>query len=89
MAEIVYTENFIEGMLSVQLESKREEIFAAVELLASNPEIGSRIIRPVIEKQFGKDIHKLVVHPFDVFYRYVPGKDIVIVEGLLHQRRVK
>jgi len=40
MADIDFSEAFVEGMLKVRLESKRNEIFEKIELLAFVPEMG-------------------------------------------------
>ena len=86
MADVVYTDAFIEDMLSVQLEDKRNEIFQRVDLLSSFPELGSANIPNSIAKRHGDNMRKLVVDPFDVVYEYSPSEDAVYVLGLIHQR---
>ena len=86
MAEIVYTDAFIEDMLSVQLEGKRDEVFQRVDLLSSFPELGSANIPDSITRRHGDNVRKLVVNPFDVIYEYSPDEDTVYVLGLVHQR---
>lgn len=89
MADIDFSEVFVEGMLKVRLESKRNEIYEKIELLAFVPEMGSRILPESVARRFGKEVRKIVVDPFDIIYRYVPEEDLIFVEGLLYQREVR
>ncbi len=89
MADIDFSEAFVEGMLKVRLESKRNEIFEKIELLAFVPEMGSRILPESVVRRFGREVRKVVIDPFDIIYRYFPEEDLVFVEGLLCQREAQ
>lgn len=86
MADVVYTEGFIEDFLHVALRSKRDEIMHFVDLLASFPEIGSSHIPRSIAQLYGGNVRKLVVNPFDIVYEYDERRDEVHILGLIHQR---
>lgn len=89
MANIDFSEVFVENMLKVRLESKRNEIYEKIELLAFAPEMGSRILPESVVRRFGREVRKVVVDPFDIIYRYFPEEDLIFVEGLLYQREVR
>lgn len=86
MAKIVYADAFIEDMFSVELESKRDEIFDRIDLLSDFPDLGSANVPESIAKRFGTQVRKLVVDPFDIVYEHDPNSDSVHVLGLVHQR---
>lgn len=86
MAEIVVTEGFVTDVAQVRLASKRNEIRSRAKLLATIPEMGSRALPESIATQFGTDVRKLVVPPFDVIYRYDEQAGVVYLLGLMHQR---
>jgi hypothetical protein len=89
MAQIRITEGFIDDMLQVQNESKQNEIWYALSLLETFPEMGSRILSPTIKQRFGSNVRKIEVNPFDVIYRYIPEDNLLCIEGLIHQRAVR
>lgn len=86
MAEVVVSEGFVEDMVQVRLESKRDEIWYAVSLLEYAPEMGSKILPASVKRRFGETARKVVVDPFDVIYRYYSERDMVYIVGLVHQR---
>ncbi len=88
MTSLDFSEGFVDDLLKVERESKREEILAAIELLEHTPEIGSKLLPESITVRFGADVRKLIVSPFDVIYQYFPNDDTVFVHGLLHQREI-
>lgn len=86
MADVVYTEGFIEDFLHVALRSKRDEIMYSVDLLVSFPEIGSSHTPRSIAQLYGGNVRKLVVDSFDVAYEYDERRDEAHILGLIHQR---
>lgn len=86
MTELVYTASFLEDMLSVELESKEEEIFSLCDLLAENPGLGSANLPLSIRQRYGEQVRKLVASPFDVVYEHDTMSDTVFLLGLVHQR---
>lgn len=86
MTKLVFAESFIENMTQVELESKRDEIFGRIELLADFPELGSSNLPKSICDNYGPRVRKLVVNPFDVVYEYDEVEDAAHILGLVHQR---
>lgn len=88
MAKVEVSEGFVEDMIQVYMDSKREEIWYAVSLLEFAPEMGSRILPTSIKRRFGDTVRKVVVDLFDIIYRYFAEQDLVYVVGLVHQARL-
>ncbi len=86
MAEVIFTEGFMDDVHLVQREEKLDEILDRIALLKENPELGSTLLPQSIRRRFGSHVRKLVVSPFDVIYEYLPQDDAVVVLGLIHQR---
>ena len=86
MADLVFTEGFINDMTKVELSTKRVEIMRTIDLLSSFPDMGSRNLPASIRERFGANIRKLVVRPFLVIYEYNQETDAVYIYGLDHHR---
>lgn len=86
MAKLFYSDRFYDDFVAVQLESKRDEIIKAVDMLSDFPEIGSPILSDYIVKEYGPQVRKLVVSPFVAIYEYDRKADAVNVLALVHQR---
>ena len=86
MAKLIYSDAFIEDMLAVELESKRDELLARADLLSDFPDLGSRNIPESIRVRYGDPVRKLVVDPFDIVYEHDADAGAVYVLGLVHQR---
>lgn len=89
MAQIAYAPDFVDDLARIELESKREDMFEGIELLATMPEIGSKILADSIVERFGSDVRKLIVERFIVIYRYYPEQELVYVIGAFRQRAVQ
>ena len=87
MAKLIYSDAFIEDMLAVELESKRDELLARADLLSDFPDLGSRNIPNSIRIRYGDSVRKLVVSPFDIVYEHDVDADAVFVLGLVRHQR--
>ena len=85
MAEVLYAEGFFEEMAQVETKRVRDNILDATELLAVIPQMGSTNLPRSISEKHGTDVRKLVVSPFLVLYKLLPG-DKVLVLGIMHNR---
>ena len=52
------------------------------------PRIGTPEIAPSISEEFGEDVMRVVVKPFDLIYEYDEATDTVYLYGLIHNRNV-
>lgn len=89
MAELIYTDSFIEGVVAVRSEALREQVFDTAELLASFPELGTSNIPRSIHVRYGEQVRKLTVPPFILIYEYEAETDRVFLLGLDHSRKVE
>ena len=85
MPKLIYAEQFIEDMTGVRPESKRDEIFSAIDLLSPH-EVGSRNLPNPIQLTYGKNVRKFVIDPFDIICEYLPEADKLHVLALDPQR---
>lgn len=85
MAEVLYADGFFEEMAQVETKRVRDNILDATELLAVMPQMGSTNLPRSISQKYGADVRKLVVSPFLVLYKSLPG-DKVLVLGVMHNR---
>lgn len=89
MTELAFADRFFDDMEAVELESKQDEILAAINLLQTVPEMGSRRVPASIGREFGTCVRKLVVKPFLVVYEVMEDGDLLYVHGVMHQRQAK
>lgn len=87
MAKIFYTERFLRDMDRVELESRQNEIYDCVDLLATVPALGSRRLPRSVTEEFGDTVRKLSVAPFLVIYEQLENGEVILVHGLLHQKK--
>lgn len=88
MATVLVAESFVRDMGQVYSERIENKIYDLVESLERFPELGVVDVRPSIRARFGGSVHKLVVGPFDLFYRYDASCDEVHVDALVSQRAI-
>lgn len=89
MANMVYSPRFareLARVTSVRVERKIYKILGIVEEI---PRIGSTNIPGSIRAEFGENVMKMVVDPFDIFYEYFEELDTVYVYTLVHQRQAR
>lgn len=88
--EIIYTDSFLDDAVDlVELESKEEEIFNAIELILHVPVLGSRNLPSSIIKRFGNTVRKLVVSPFLIIYEIDDQQKRIMVLGLIPERMAR
>lgn len=88
MAKLKIAASFADDMQQVYSERLENRIYALLGELEAFPELGVVDARPSIRARFGTSIRKLVVGPFDLFYRYNADGDEVHVDALMSQRAI-
>ncbi|MGN0054920.1 MAG: type II toxin-antitoxin system RelE/ParE family toxin [Atopobiaceae bacterium] len=63
-------EEFSEGLSIIRSARVLQSIRSVLELLPTQPEIGSPDIRPVLTARYGPGLRKLVVSTFVIIYRF-------------------
>ena len=85
MAELLFTDAFMDDMLQIYSKKVYEAVFRAIELLPSVPVLGSTDLPDSILTKYGPMVRKMVVPPFLVVYKILDDGDFLIL-GLLHER---
>ena len=88
MASIVATQHFVEDLAEVWSERIVQNVERAVHAIATFPRIGSSEIAPSISEEFGENVMKVSVKPFDLIYEYDEATDTVYLYGLIQSRSV-
>ena len=89
MASIVAARRFAEDLAGVWSERIVQDVTRAVQAIATFPRIGSSEIAASISEEFGEDVMKVVVGPFDLIYEYDEATDTVYLYGLIHGRSAR
>ncbi len=86
MAELRYSQRFIEDMDRVEQPSKVDEIEHAAKLISLLPKMGSRDVPAGIRRRYGNEVRKVPVPPFMIIYEYHEAADLVDMYTLLHEK---
>ena len=89
MARIIYTNGFIEDLSFVYSDKVLNDIRKALDAIETFPNIGSSDIPQSVVEDFGSNVRKAIVKPFDLVYEYDEPADTVIVYGLVPFRRAR
>ena len=81
------SERYFEDLEQVYSQRVEGKIRKIVDLLSYTPEIGSKLLPKSIREEFGEDVLKFVVDPFDLIYRYDKQRGEVRLLALIHQAR--
>lgn len=86
--ELKVSARFIED--SQQIYSKRiaTALERAIQNITFMPTCGSKIVPLSLKNEFGEDIYKYLVGPFDLIYSYSSKQCIVELHALIDQRRI-
>ena len=52
-------------------------------------EFGTLLVPPSIKREFGDNVRKVAVNPFDLVYTLYSEQDLARIEALIHQRAAK
>lgn len=83
---MVFARAFVESASAVWSERVRAHLARVLSMIETFPESGSAQLPDSIFEEFGPNVRKCALTPFDVIYRYEAGEDTVYVLGLVHQR---
>ncbi len=89
MPEIIFSESFAQSLAEVYSDRVRGNIVNMLSLLETSPELGSTNLLPSTRKLLGQDSRRIVVDPFDIFYRVSADGGSIEVIALVDQRRVR
>lgn len=89
MARVVYAPRFAKELARVTSDRVEQRIYEVLGIIEAMPSIGSTNIPQSIRTEFGDGVLKMVVDPFDIFYEYFEGQDVVWVYALVFQRQAR
>ena len=86
VAKLLFSEQFLGDAATISSPRASERLHRILRMLERFPESGSASVPPSIARQFGPNIRKCAMNPFDLVYRYDPENDTVFLEGIVNQK---
>lgn len=86
MTKLLYSDRFASDLACVTSAKIERKIFDILDAIEAAGDIGSKAVPESIHSEFGTDVRKLAVNPFDLVYTYDAERDIAFIEALIHQR---
>ena len=83
MPKVQLTERFVEDASAIWSDRVLAHVNRVVRLLESFPLMGSTDVPQSIIREFGTNVRKCVIAPFDLVYEYDELHDTVAVYGLV------
>ena len=88
LVRIIATDAFIESACQIYSSKIRNELSNALDTLEVCPEIGSKIVFESLKREFGENIRKYIIGPFDLIYEFFPNDGRIYLYDLVPQRAV-
>ena len=89
MAKLLFSEQFLDDAATINSSRVNKHLHRILRMLEQFAESGSASVPPSIHEQFGPNIRKCAMNPFDLVYRYDPKSDTVYLHGVIHQRKAR
>ena len=86
MARMEYAEGFADDLAGVWSAPVAAHVERVLAMLEAFPLSGSPDVPDSVAREFGPQVRKCVVSPFDLACEYDEGEDVVFVHGLVDQR---
>ena len=86
---VEFSEQFLRDSEQIYSRKIAKELREAIALIEAVPAIGSKIVRQSLKYEFGEDIYKWIVGPFDLIYTFDESRGIVQLHALIAQKMVK
>lgn len=83
---MVFAERFLEDASHVWSERLRLSLANVLLNIEAFPEIGSKNLPLSIKEEFGGDVRKVAVSPFDLIYEFKKDENAVFVYALVPMR---
>lgn len=88
MPKMIYSDRFIDDASLIWSDRVMSELFTILKNIEAFPEIGSSNVPGSVKDEFGQNVRKVVVGPFDLVYEFAEESDTVYIHALVHQRKV-
>lgn len=89
MARLLFSEQFLDDAATIFSPRVSARLHRVLQMIEQFPESGSSRVPASIERQFGPDVRKCAMNPFDLVYRYDRESDTVYLYGLINQRAAR
>ena len=89
MLEVVYADEFVEGVSRIWSNRVLDDLNARLEAIERFPELGSTNVRPSLVERFGPGLRKYPVSSFVIVYRYLPERERLEFLALPNGRTVR
>lgn len=89
MARLLFSQQFVDDVATTYSPRVSDRLHRALRMLEQFPESGSTSLPASIARQFGPNVRKCVIGPFDLVYRYDQETDTVFIHGLVNQRMAR
>lgn len=86
MLRLEYSERFANDLAQVTSSKVEARILENLDNIEHFGEFGSSMVPESIKREFGEEVRKLAVNPFDLVYTLYPELDLARIEALIHQR---
>lgn len=86
---IEFSDQFLQDAEQIYSPKVADELRNAISLFEIIPTIGSKIVRQSLKEEFGEDIYKWVVGPFDLIYTFNEDLQTIQLHALLPQKMVR
>ena len=86
---IEFSDQFLQDAEQFYSPKVADELRNAISLFEIIPTIGSKIVRKSLKEEFGEDIYKWVVGPFDLIYTFNEDLQTIQLHALLPQKMVR
>lgn len=89
MPRLVFSDRFASDLAPIESAILEARIIAALDNIQMFGEFGSSNIPESVKLQFGGEVRKIAINPFDLIYSYYLDCDLVRVGALVHQKMAR
>ncbi len=89
MARIVFAQGYFDSIDQITSRRLEGRLLDLLDLIAAVPTFGSRKVRGLLERRFGKGCMTAGLSSFLLVFEYVDEADTVYVYGVVRQRSIR
>lgn len=88
MPQLEFSERFANDLAKVTSDRVERHIYRVLDNIEAFGGFGSPVVPDSIRAEFGEEVRKVFVAPFDLVYTYYPDKNVARIETLIYARAV-
>lgn len=89
MPRLEYAERFANDLALIRSPKVEARILENLDNIERFGEFGTLLVPPSIKREFGDNVRKVAVNPFDLVYTLYSEQDLARIEALIHQRAAR